>query len=258
MRRLKKRIALPAASIVLIAAIVSALIRVSFLSPNKETGREEEKAAREEKPLPFEIGEKFLYRVNYGIIKVGEIEFEYLGREKIDGIWQDVIRLGSNVNILRLFQIESEELVYIDADTYLPVKVQRRVNYSGTRELILEIYQQEEGRVRITQEKDGITEEKLLEAEPPIHNALALYFLYPFELEAEALGETYEFNLPTRKINIKLKKLERVPARETVEEFYILESLPPRRFRIWLNKTERMPQRIEIRAFLGKIVITRI
>ena len=214
-------------------------------------------AALEHRALPFKIRDKSLYQVHFNGIKVGTIELEYQGREKIDKIWQDVIRLASNVKILKLFQIQSEEVVYMDKDTYLPLKVQRKVKFLGREESILEEYHQKEGWVKIIQAKGKVTEERLMRVNPPIHNVLILYFLYPLDLKDEAIGKTYEFNLPTRKISIKLKEARRISTHKAKEEFYILEG-SPRRFKVWLKKTERLPLRVEIPAFLGRIVITRI
>lgn len=216
-----------------------------------------EEIGRECRVLPFEAGKRFLYQVHFNGIKVGKIELGYQGRKEIGGIWQDIIRLTSDVKIIKLFQIESEELVFMDRDTFLPLKVHRKVKFLGREESILEEYEQKEGRVRIIQIKDKASEERLFRVSPPIHNVLVLYFLYPLDLRDEAIGRTYEFNLPARKIGIRLKETRRISAPEKIEEFYILEG-SPRRFEVWLKKTERLPWRVEIPAFLGRIVITRV
>jgi len=227
-----------------------------FSNPTKEAKPKD--AALEFRTSLFKIGEKFLYQVDFNGIKVGTIELEYQGRKKIDKIWQDVIRVTSNVKILKLFQIESEEVVYMDKDTYLPLKVQRKVKFLGREESILEEYQQKEGWVKIIQTKDKTTEERLIKVNPPIHNILILYFLYPLDLKDEAIGKTYEFNLPTRKISVRLKEARKISRYgKGREEFYIWEG-SPRRFEVWLKKTERLPLRVEIPAFLGRIVITKI
>jgi len=243
-----------------------------FSNPNKEAKPKD--VALELRTSPFKIGEKFLYRVDFNGIKVGTIELEYQGRKKIDTstllsvngersrtidkLWQDVIRVTSNVKTLKLFQIESEEVVYMDKDTYLPLKVQRKVKFLGREESILEEYQQKEGWVKIIQTKDKTTEERLIKVNPPIHNILILYFLYPLDLKDEAIGKTYEFNLPTRKISVRLKEARKISRYgKGREEFYIWEG-SPRRFEVWLKKTERLPLRVEIPAFLGRIVITKI
>lgn len=244
-----------AALIIFIIVISSVWQGFCFSSPSKEAKPKD--AALEQRTLPFKIGEKSLYRVHFNGIKVGTIELEYQGRKKIDKIWQDVIRVTSNVKILKLFQIESQELLFMDKDTYLPLKVQRKVKFLGKEESILEEYQQKEGRVKIIQTKGKVTESRLVRVSPPIHNILVLYFLYPLGLKDEAIGKTYEFNLPTRKISIKLKEARRISTHKGIEEFYIWEG-SPRRFEVWLKKIERLPMRLEIPVFLGRIVITRV
>jgi hypothetical protein len=207
--------------------------------------------------LSFKIDEKIPYLVRFNGVKVGKIEFEYKGREKVGKDLQDIVMVSSDVRILGLFEIESKEKVYVDVNTHLPHKVEREVKFLGKQEMISEEYNQKEGWLKLTQTKGKTTEEKLIKVRPPIHNALILYFLYPLNLKDEAIGKSYEFNLPTRKISIKLKEARRISGHKGIEEFYILEG-SPRRFKVWLKKTERLPIRVEIPAFLGRIVITRL
>jgi hypothetical protein len=207
--------------------------------------------------LPFKIDEKILYQVRFNGVKVGKIELEYKGRQKLGKDLQDVLVVSPCVRILGLFEIESREKVYVDVNMHLPLKVEREVKFLGKQESILEEYNQKEGWLKLTQTKGKTTEERLIKVSPPIHNVLILYFVYPLDLKDEAVGKTYEFNLPTRKISIKLKEARKVSGHKGIEEFYIWEG-SPRRFEVWLKKTERLPWRVEIPAFLGRIVITRI
>jgi hypothetical protein len=207
--------------------------------------------------LPFKIDEKVLYQVRFNGVKVGKIELEYKGQQKLGKDLLDILMVSSCVRILALFEIESREKVYVDVNMRLPIKVERKVKFLGRQEIISEEYNQKEGWLKLTQTKGKTTEEKLIKVNPPIHNVIILYFLYPLDLRDEAIGKTYEFNLPTRKINIKLKEARRISTDKEIEEFYILEG-SPRRFEAWLKKGERLPLRVEMPAFLGRIVITRI
>lgn len=226
-----------------------------FLTRDKKpTSKQEAKLLS---TLHFRINEKILYQVRFNGVKVGKIELEYKGREKIGKDLQDILVVSSCVRILGLFEIESKERVYVDVNTHLPLKVEREVKFLGKQESILEEYHQKEGWVKIIQTKGKVTEERLMRVSPPIHNVLILYFLYPLDLRDEAIGKAFEFNLPTRKISIRLREARRISTHKGIEEFYILEGAP-RRFEVWLKKTERLPMRVEIPAFLGRIVITRI
>jgi hypothetical protein len=227
-----------------------------FLTRDKKPTSKQE--AKLPSTSPFKIDEKIPYQVRFNGVKVGKIELEYKGRQKLGKDLVDILVVSSCIRILALFEIESREKVYVDVNMHLPIKVEREVKFLGKQEVISEEYNQEEGWLKLTQTKGKTTEEKLIKVSPPIHNVLILYFLYPLDLKDEAIGKTYEFNLPTRKISIKLKEARKISRYDKeIEEFYIWEG-SPRRFEVWLKKTERLPWRVEIPAFLGRIVITRI
>lgn len=202
-------------------------------------------------------GEKVFYQVRFNGVKVGKIEFEYQGRQKIGGKLQDVVVVISDVKILGLFEIEGKEKIYVDTDTHLVLRVEREVEFLGKQESIIEEYNQKEGWVKITQKKDKITQSRLIRQNPPIHNVIVLYFLYPLDLQDKTIGKTFEFNLPLRKISIKLRGLRKITTDEGAKEVYLLEGLP-QRFKIWLEREKRLPLRLEMRTFLGKVVMLKI
>ena len=237
---------------------INAVVLVMFLTLTSLGYPASKQEAKLPSTLPFKVDEKIPYQVRFNGVKVGKIELEYKGREKVGKDLQDILVVSSDVRILGLFEIESREKVYVDVNTHLPLKVEREVKFLGRQESILEEYNQKEGWLKLTQTKGKATEERSIKVSPPIHNILILYFLYPLDLKDETIGKTYEFNLPTRKISIKLKEARKISRYDKeIEEFYIWEG-SPRRFEVWLKKTERLPLRVEIPAFLGRIVITRI
>ena len=206
--------------------------------------------------LPFQKCKKLSYEVRFNGIKVGSINFEYQGRKEIENIPYDIIRVASNINILKLFQIQSEELVYVDISDYLAWKVEREVRFLARKESILEEYNQKDGSIKITLKKDQTLKERLIYQEPPIHNSLILFFLYPLNFE-EKLGKTMEFNLPLQEIKVKVKELRKIQTLEGIDEVYLLEVSNQRRTLIWIKKGERLPISLEVPAFLGRGVITK-
>lgn len=213
-------------------------------------------ASELKEPLTFRGGEKFSYEVRFNGIKVGKIDFVYQGRKEIDKTFQDIFVVSSNVNILKLFQIQSKESVYANVENYLPHRVEREVTFLGRKESILEEYNQREGWVKITVKKDKIVQERLIYQEPPIHNSLILFFIYPLNLE-EKLGKTREFNLSLQKIKIKVKELRKIQTQEAIDEVYLLEVSNHRKSLVWIKKQERLPVKLEVPAFLGRVVITK-
>lgn len=202
---------------------------------------------------PFKLGEKFNYKVNFNGIYVGRIEWEYSGRLGIDNKLVDVLSLSPNVKILKLFSIQTEEKLYIDSNTHLPLKVERQVKFFGKQEKILEEYNQKENYVKITKVDAKGTEEKIIELKAPIHNMIALLYFFPKDIKLR-LGESFSFNLPTQKMRIKVTALKMLDTTKGSYEVYVLEGRP-RKFKVWLEKEKRIPLRIEFPVMLGRITI---
>ncbi|MCX7661838.1 MAG: DUF3108 domain-containing protein, partial [Candidatus Omnitrophica bacterium] len=203
------------------------------------------------KDLFFGKGGKFTYKVSYNGIYVGNIECIYLGKQNIDNKLADTLELFSDVRILGFFSIQSRERLFIDSSNQLPLKVERKVKYLGKDEEILEEYSQQEGLIKITKKYAKGKTEKRLEVGAPIHNIIALLYFFPQNLKLNP-GKQFVFNLPTQKINIRVKDL----ALFDTYEAYILEE-ESRRFKVWLERDKRIPLRIEFNFFLGRIVISK-
>ena len=124
------------------------------------------------------------YKVYYNGIKVGKLDWEYLGKDIVSGKEVDVIKLNSDAIIFKMLNIQGDEKVFLDSNTGLPVKVERDIVYFGKREFIEEFYNQEEGRVRIIKNNSETTE-KVLNQEAPIHHILALLYFFPKSCEME-------------------------------------------------------------------------
>lgn len=258
MKILKKRI-VRGALIIFILAALFLISRYFFLSFTGETEIIEEAAVDlQEPPLPFEIDENFQYQIRFNGIRVGKIEFTYLGREKVDNRWQDIIEISGKASILGIIRAEGQEHVYLDAKTYLPLRAERRLRYLRRKELSSEEYSQKEGAVKIIRQRNKGSSEKILNVEPPIYNPVSLCFLFPIDLESELLETVYEFNLPGRQISLKLTDKIRIHDQETRKDFFILESSQPRQVKVWLTRDRKIPERVEIPFFFGRVVISRI
>ncbi len=202
---------------------------------------------------PFKLGEKFVYKVKFNGIYVGRVEWEYLGRSSINNKLVDVLSLSSSVKILKLLSIQSKEMLYIDSDTHLPLKVERQVNFFGKQEKILEEYNQKENYVKITKVNAKGTEERIIHTKAPIHNMIALLYFFPQDTKLK-LGESFSFNLPTQKVDIEVTTLKMLDTAKGSHEVYVLEGRP-RKFKVWLEKEKRIPLRIELPVMLGRITI---
>ena len=201
----------------------------------------------------FKDKEKLVYKVSANGIPSGYIEWEYLGKEKIDGKEVEVLSLSSDNNIFNFLSLSSQEKVFLDSSNYLPLRVERDMVNFGKEEHIEEVYNQDEGYVKITRTNDR-NKENTLYRDKPIHNILALLYFFPDNIDLQK-GEWMTFNLPTQKIKIKFIR-ERVLAKNGQKyDTYFLLGRGGKRFSLWLDKESRLPLRIDFIFPLGKVII---
>ncbi len=203
----------------------------------------------------FKDNEKLIYNVSFNGIPSGTIIWNYLGQETIGENKVNVLALEADAKILKLLNLTSNEKVYLDSETHLPVKVERDVVFFGNKELIQEIYNQEEGEVKIKR-KNSQTTTEILEQEPPIHNILELLYFFPKSIAMEK-GKWMDFNLPTQEIRIKIVRERSLRLHGDIYDTYFLIGRGARRFNLWLDKESRLPLRLEFVSLLGKIIIRR-
>jgi hypothetical protein len=203
------------------------------------------------KPFPFNPGDKFLYEVTFNRLKAGTIELEYKGRK--DDL--DLVVVTNKINVLNILQINSVESIYLNAEDYLPKKVERDVVFFGKPEHIIEEYNQKDGWVNVLQEKNGKTKENIIPQDPPIHNSHSLFFVYPLNFEQDP-GALLEFNLPLEKVKMRVRELRKVKSDSGEKEVYVLE-VNPKKIVIVLDKSQRIPLRIEMPCLWSKLVIKK-
>ncbi|MDP8290077.1 MAG: hypothetical protein P9M02_03810 [Candidatus Susulua stagnicola] len=201
----------------------------------------------------FQNKEKLVYDVYFNGISSGYIEWEYLGRKDVDGIAVDVLSVNSDTNILNLLDLDSEEKVFINSKTFLPIRVERDIVFFGKKEIIKEVYDQEKGQIKITQSSSK-EEENILTQDTPIHNILELLYFFPQDLALEA-GKWMIFNLPTQKIKIKMVKERVLKVNGLKKDTYFLIGRGAKRFSLWLDKEEKIPLRLEFISLVGKITV---
>jgi len=201
----------------------------------------------------FKDKQKLVYKVYANGIPSGHIEWEYLGQKVINGKVAEVLSVNSNTSILKFLNLTSKEKVFLDRNTYLPLKVERDIVFFGKKELIQEIYNQDQGYVKITKSNDR-DKESIFYCDKPIHNILALLYFFPEDIDLEK-GEWITFNLPTQKVKIKFIR-ERILVKDGKRlDCYFLIGQGAKRFNLWLDKESRLPLRIDFIFPLGKIVI---
>jgi hypothetical protein len=203
----------------------------------------------------FKDNDTLAYKVSFNGMRVGVIEWKYLGQGKVEEKPVDILSVTSDTKILSLFDMTSSERVYLDSQTHLPLKVERDLVVSGKNEIIKEMYDQDRGQVRIIRKGKNAGEE-IYNPGKPIHNILDLLYFFPKSLELDP-AKWMHFNLPTQTIRIKFIRERKLKINRKVEDTYFLLGRGSKRISLWMDKENRLPLRIEFIFPIGKVVITR-
>ena len=198
---------------------------------------------------------KIIYKVSFNGIPSGYIEWEYLGKGRIQGREVDILSVSSDTKILKLLNLTSKEQVFLDSKTYLPLRVERDIVLFGQKELIEEIYDQEKGCVNIKRSNSKVQEDTLRQ-DKPIHNILELLYFFPLGIELDS-SKWMNFNLPNQKVRIKLVDQRDLDTDKGMVSTYFLVGRGAKRFSLWLDEESRLPLRLEFILPLGKIIILR-
>ena len=199
---------------------------------------------------------RLFYKVYYNGIPVGKIEWEYKGRGKVAGKLADVLYLNSDTKILQFFNLKGDERVFLDANSHLPLKVERDIYVFGKKEIIEEIYNQKTGQVKIIKTNSRQNEEEIINQDAPVHNILSLLYFFPQGVDLQTPGRV-EFNLPTQIVGIKKYPPRRLKINGEHKECYFLVGKGKQKFRLWLDKETRVPFRVEFILPIGKVSIVR-
>ncbi|MEM7817088.1 MAG: hypothetical protein QXZ20_04190, partial [Candidatus Aenigmatarchaeota archaeon] len=90
-----------------------------------------------------------VYKIYFNGIYVGILEWRYLGKTVFNNSQVEVLYINSNTQILKILDLESKEKIFLDSNSYLPLKVERDIIFFGKKELIEEIYEQKKGYIKI-------------------------------------------------------------------------------------------------------------
>ena len=198
---------------------------------------------------------KLVYKVYFNGWPAGSVEWVYLGRKDVAGIEVEVIGVNSDTKILNFLDLRSKEKAFLDVATHLPIRVERDLIVFGKSEVIEELYNQEEGEVKIIK-TNATREEKIIYQEAPIHNILALLYFFPQDIKLN-IGEWLKFNLPTRKVKMKVVSLREIVIRGETKKAVFLLGRGGKRFNLWLDEKTRSLLRLEFILPIGKVTILK-
>ncbi|MCF7893017.1 MAG: hypothetical protein K9L77_02500, partial [Candidatus Omnitrophica bacterium] len=189
----------------------------------------------------------------------GYIVWKYQGQDSLENRKVDILVVESDTKILKLLDLVSFEKIYLDDQTHLPVRVERKIKLFGSKETIEEEYNQDEGEVVLTRKKKGeVIKKEVYKQDTPIHNILDLLYFFPKGVRLEEKkGKWMTFNLPNQKVQIKFHSKRKVSVAGKKREAYFLVGKGARRFNLWLSLDEKIPLRLDFISWIGKVIIRR-
>jgi hypothetical protein len=243
--------------LLLLLLVVAGLLFLLSALLSLKTGRTEDAVVRiavvkvAERKVNPRIGEKTTYDIRLYKVRLGSAVLTCLPSREVNG------------NILDQFVLETElahfkdiERIYSEPQTYLPVRIERYILNWLSEERITEEYDQKNFTVSITKYKGGRSRKLYIKKDQPLHNAILLP-QYIRSLRNFDAQKVIVANLPTRKFQIRLLKVEdvKVPA-GTFRAYHFVSS--PRQIEIWISAdAERIPVKIQGIGSFGYLMVLK-
>ena len=202
------------------------------------------------KDFPFTPGEQIEYAVKWNGFKIGDMVLTYWG--KITQNDKEYIQISSHTVTKQYTGID---VVYVDSETFLPVKVLRKLKYLGFEEEIEEIYDQEKNILTITKTAGSKKEVHVIQKSGNIQNSILLYYLT--RMKDYKIGEGIDIVLPTREYNIVVKKQDMVWDEKGVSRQAKVFKSNPRGITVWVSETNGfLPIRMVFSEILSLVTMS--
>lgn len=203
-------------------------------SLDKNPDAEEQKTG-----LPFEKGEQLVYDVYSAGIMVGKSFLVFHGEEEYEG--QKVFRISLST---QLPFFKDEEQIYAQEESFLPLKVERRINkLGGFYETIVENYNQADFTVEITKKSNFSSDSISIKKYSPIYNAILLTY-YCRANPGIADKSNFKITLPTSEFNIKISGEETLKTPSGTYDTDVFSSTPSK-FTFYLSRDkDKLPVKI--------------
>lgn len=185
------------------------------------------------------VGEKIRYDVKIGIARLGSAEFNHVAVTTLAGKPAHLITFKT-----KLANFDDLEKIYSDAESFLPLKVERSISMWPSKEEIVEDYDQQGFTLTVTKLKGKKESRQVFTGDGPIHNAV----IFPYVIRnvpEPAPGWSVLARFAAQQFTIRLVGKEKVvvPA-GTFNAWYFKSS--PRKFEIWISADEqRIPLKIK-------------
>ena len=193
----------------------------------------------------FLPGETIQYEIKK-VFKLGKATLTFNGPQTINK--QQLVLITFRTEGLNFFD---EEKIYMDPVDLFPRVVERDLNIWGKKEKIREVYDQQSGKVTVIKDADGKKSESSIQKKGKIDNIYS--FLYRYRRSGSfKKNDRLKLVLPTKEVDIILKRKDTVEAADKKYEAYYMES-EPKEYSLWFDTSpQRLPLRIDGAVRMGK------
>lgn len=235
----------------LLLFLFTAFLLATFSSILSMKAKIDKSASNNSVKQPNYRGEKIIYDVMLGNLRLGRMRFSNIGNTLLNGRILNLM-----VTETKLTRFSDTERIYSDPKTLLPVKVERDILNIFTREKITEYYDQDNFTVTILKKKGAKQEHLTIKKDDFIHNAALLPY-YVRHTPNLAVGRIIIANLPTRRLEIELVSEEEITVPAGTFKAYHFTSTP-RQIDIWISADKRrIPLKIQSSGALGYSMVMK-
>jgi len=198
------------------------------------------------KTIPFKINEKINFDIFLFGVEFGKSDIIFRGEVKLNE--QNVYLIESNSDTLNY---KGKELIYVNKEDFLPLRVERNLVFLGSKENIIEEYNSLDNSVTIKKTIGKDTKITRIVKEDDIQNSISLIYLCR-TLENFDRDILIDVNLPTRNFELKVKKDQKITVPFGTFESFLLED-KGKNFRVWIGKDKnRLPMRFDFNSGLKR------
>jgi len=209
-------------------------------------------ADKGESALPFSPGEKIIYSVYYGKVKLGRAELVFKGKKELGNVKAYLITFDTHTPYFKDF-----EQIFADKDSFLPLKVIRKIKKPANFDTnIEEVYDQDNYKIKIVKKGAFLSKKISINKNSSIDNAILISYYYR-TLDDYSGVRDVSVNLPTKKFNLNFKGKETVNTGAGKFSAFVFEG-DPYPFRLWLRDApDRVPLKIELPGMMGYSLICK-
>lgn len=188
---------------------------------------------------PFKAGETITYEIKKLGITVGEATLQFNGYVEVNNK-----KALSVTFTAKGFKFFDEEQIFLDAQTFYPLVIKRRLDIFGKQEKIIEFYDSKRGKVRIVKTAGGKTTEQVIESGERFDNIYGFIYRHR-QLGRFVLNEEVNLHLPTNDVKLKLHERQKIQAAGREFDAYFMSSTP-KKYKVWFDSGQsKIPLRID-------------